>query len=85
MTAIRIERLSDTHDCDTCGCTWADGANVYFDGELVMEMKPAAHCFGGKSYEDHEIQKAILEKLGHTLVYSTDEAVEAAEHTMTTD
>lgn len=34
MTTIRIERVTDHHDCETCGCSLAGGARVYFDGEL---------------------------------------------------
>lgn len=67
MVAIRIEPLTDTHDCETCGMSWADGANVYFDGELALELEPHAHCYDGTDYSDKAIYRAILERLGHTV------------------
>lgn len=90
MAKIRIERLRDDHDCEDCGWSVAEGANVFFDGELALTLKPFAHCFDGTNYEDHEIFAAILEKLGHSLVYSTDEnayaaAVNALGHSVTVD
>lgn len=67
---IKIERLSDTHDCETCGPSWADGARVYFDGEVALELEPHAYCYDGDDYSDDKIFAAILERLGHTLTYA---------------
>ena len=64
---IEIEWLSDDYDCDTCGGSWAEGAIVKFDGEVVIEMIPSAHCYDVETYNETEVFKAILEKLGHTL------------------
>lgn len=67
---IRIERLTDDHDCETCGWSMAEGARVYFDGELAIELEPHAHCYDGDDYNDEAIYTAILNKLGHTVVVS---------------
>ena len=64
---IKIERLSDTHDCETCGPSWAEGANVFIDGELAIELHPHAHCYDGDSYDDEAVYKRIIEHLGHTI------------------
>lgn len=64
---IKIETTCDVYDCETCGYSDANGANVYFDGELVLELTPVAHCYSGTTYNDVAIQNAILEKLGHTV------------------
>lgn len=67
MVAIRIEPLSDTYDCETCGTSWASGANVYFDGDLILELEPHANCYDGTDYSDEAVYRAIIEKLGHTV------------------
>lgn len=64
---IEIEALGDSYECDTCGWSDAYGAKVYFDGELVLDMTPVAHCTGGNNYTDEDIFTAILQKLGHTV------------------
>lgn len=73
MATIRIERVTDHHDCETCGCSLADGARVYFDGELGLELTPSGWCFDGVSYEDDEIYAEILKSLGSGLVYSSEQ------------
>lgn len=79
MPRIHIQRFRDVHDCEACGSSVADGADIYFDGALTLSLRPSAHCFDDVTYEDRDIFAAILEKLGHSLVYSTDEdAYEAA-------
>lgn len=75
MADIRIERTTDYHDCDTCGLSMAEGANVSVDGHLVIELKPHASCFEQDSYSDREVFAAILNLLGHT-VSIDDEHVE---------
>lgn len=67
MANIKIEWLSDHNTCETCGSVYASGARVYIDGEVAIEMKPAASCFGGKHYEDSEVYARIFERFGHTL------------------
>ncbi|MBZ9943472.1 hypothetical protein LB533_20510 [Mesorhizobium sp. BR1-1-13] len=66
---IKIERLSDTHDCETCGPSWAEGARIYIDGALVLELDPHAHCYDGDNYDDEAIFRRILEHLGHTVAF----------------
>lgn len=67
MTPIRIEYLEDSHDCETCGYSYAEGARVYFAGVLAFELTPVAHCFGGDNYSQDEVFRQILEKLGYSL------------------
>jgi hypothetical protein len=69
MKLIEIEWLSDVYDCETCGSDWADGAIVKFDGEVVIDMTPVAHCYDGVSFSQDQVYAAILEKLGHVLVF----------------
>lgn len=64
---IKVETLTDSWDCDTCGFFDAYGAKVYFDDNLVIDMPPTAHCHAGDNYTDEDIFKAILIKLGHTV------------------
>ena len=70
MTNIRIEWLSDVSDCDQAGCSggYSEGARVYFDGELVLDLKPVASCYGSTFYAQEQVFGIILAKLGHNLV-----------------
>lgn len=73
MARIRIERITDTSDCDDCGISFADGALIYLDGELHTELQPAAACFGGVSYDDDAIYLHVLRALDLSVVYSSEE------------
>ena len=74
MTDIRIEWLSDSFDCDQAGCSggYSEGARVYFDEKLALDLTPVAACFGGISYDTEEVFGCILAKLGHNLGISHD-------------
>ena len=66
MKKITIQWLSDEYDCeDTCGTSYAEGARVYKDDELLFELKPVAHCHGGQSWCEREVYDLILSKLGY--------------------
>lgn len=67
MAKIYIEWLADDHHCDTCGTSYASGANVHINDELAIELEPVAHCYGGAHYDDSDVFKAIIQKLGHEL------------------
>ena len=62
---IRIEWLSDDYDCETCGASFAEGARVFIDGALAIELVPVAHCYDGTSYDQENVLRRILEHLGH--------------------
>lgn len=73
MTNIRIEWLYDSTDCDQAGCSggYSEGAKVYFDDKLTLDLSPAASCFGGVNYNQEDVLSRILAKLGHNLVEVT--------------
>lgn len=73
MANIKIVWLSDYYECETCGGSYADGARVYLDGELLVEMEPVAHCFGGTHYDRDDVYKKILELTGHEVKEEEDE------------
>lgn len=64
---LNITYTSDEHECDDCGSSYAQGAIVRLDdhAEPFLELIPVAHCFGGTHYEDENIYKDILMKLGY--------------------
>lgn len=64
---IEIEWMSDDTDCETCGSSWATGAVVKIDGEVVIDMTPAAACYDGVSYEESQVYAALLKHLGHEI------------------
>ena len=63
MKTIKITRTYDEHDCDDCGYSTAEGAKIYINGRKVLDLKPVAHCYEGKTYSDIDILKAVLEYL----------------------
>lgn len=67
MSDIRIAWLTDWHDCETCGLSYAEGARVSIDGSVVLEFTPVAHCRGGDNRTDSEVYAALFAYLGHTV------------------
>ena len=67
MAQIDIEWLDDSSDCDTCGCSYAEGAVVKIDGEVTLDLTPSAHCFGGVNHDREDVFYRILQHLGHTV------------------
>lgn len=68
---IKIERLTDNHRCETCGSSYADGANITLfncDGDIITEyeLEPFAHCYNAHSYTDEEIFTKALEMVAET-------------------
>ena len=78
---IEIETMTDDHDCETCGCSWAEGGVVYVDGKEVLRRKPSAYCYGAPSFSEHDLLVMALKKIGIELtvdglpfqVYSHDD------------
>ncbi len=68
MSVISIEWLSDSSECECCGYNYAEGATVLMDGKPLLELKPAASCFGGDHYDTSAVYGRILEALGHEVV-----------------
>lgn len=46
-----IQRLSDHHDCETCGYSAADGYQIYKDSILIINNQPVASCFDSVNYD----------------------------------
>ena len=64
---IKIKWLYDTHQCETCGTSYAEGAEVSFDGQPHLVLPAVAHCYGGENYTQDDVYRRIIEKLGHTV------------------
>lgn len=70
---IEIDWLTDSYDnCETCGPSYAEGAKVFIDGVLTIDMAPSAHCFGGNNYYQSDVYDAILKWLGHEIAERED-------------
>lgn len=65
MPKIEIEWLEDSHDCELCGQSYADGARVTLDGATILELNPHAHCYNGSSWDQAEVFEEILGALGY--------------------
>ena len=67
MNKIKIEWLTDSYDCETCGPSWAEGARVTYNGNEILTLEPLAHCYASKSYDREDVYKQILNCLGYTV------------------
>jgi hypothetical protein len=70
---IEIKTKSDSHDCDTCGSSWAKGGVVYVDGKEVLRREPSAYCYGGPSFSEHDLLVMTLKKIGIEVIVDGDE------------
>lgn len=68
MSNIKIEWLTDHYDnCETCGSSWAEGARVFVDGVLALDLSPVAHCHSGLHYDQGDVYERLLRHLGHVV------------------
>ena len=61
---IEIETITDSHDCETCGRSWAEGGVVYVDGKEVLRREPVSYCYGVPSFSEHDLLVMALKKIG---------------------
>ena len=64
---IEIETLTDSHECDTCGCSYADGGIVKIDGVVVLERIPSAYCYDAPSFSESDLLVMALKSIGFTI------------------
>ena len=69
MTDIRIEWMTASSDCDQAGCSggYSEGARVWFDGELVLDLPPEPSCYGSTFYDQEQVFGLILSMPRHRL------------------
>lgn len=67
MAEIKIEWLQDSGECEDCGPSYAEGARVFVDGALALDLRPVARCYDGLAWSREEVFAALLERLGHRL------------------
>lgn len=66
---IRFESIYDSHDCETCGSSFAEGGKIYFDNKLKFKFKPSAHCYDSEHMDERELVKKAFELLGHEVQF----------------
>lgn len=62
---IEIRWIVDTHDCETCGSSFAEGAIVSLDGKEILRLEPLAHCYNSIEFTQEDVYKKLLEHLGY--------------------
>ena len=62
---IKIEWLSDEHNCDICGFTTANGAVITIDDVEAFRLEPQAHCYDSVDYPEEYVFMLIIKHLGH--------------------
>lgn len=65
--SLDIEWMTDEHDCETCGSSWAEGAVVRLGDGVIVELRPHAACYDGASHDSAEVYRAILTSLGFSV------------------
>lgn len=63
MKHVKFEWLSDSWECDCCGSSFAEGVTVYLNGDVIHEVVPLAHCFGGTHEYTFETYENTLKAL----------------------
>ena len=69
MSKITIKKLSDVHDCETCGTSYATGYEVTVDGKQFGDYEPSAYCFDDISFDFNLVLQDLMKHLGHELVF----------------
>lgn len=69
---IEIKTMSDSHDCETCGGSWAEGGVVYVDGVEVLRREPVAYCYGVPSFSESDLLVMALKQLGTEVAVDGD-------------
>lgn len=59
----KIEQLIDSHDCETCGFSYAEGFVITLSDGSKIERIPHAYCFDSKSYSLEEAHSLIFDHL----------------------
>lgn len=67
MNGLVIKWLQDDHDCETCGWSSAEGAEVTLDNIIILNLEPQASCFGGQSWDRADVFELIIKQLGFTI------------------
>lgn len=73
---IKIEWLYDVYECEICGDSYAEGALVLLDGEVIIHEEAIAHCFGGNNVTSFEIYEKILNHLGYKVEVADEDCGE---------
>jgi len=66
---LEIEWLYDYHDCEVCGMSGALGAVARFNGAVILELIPQAHCYSSTTYDESEIYATVFSMLGIDLEF----------------
>lgn len=69
--ALEFEWLQDSHDCETCGFSCAEGAVVRLNGQVLLERQPCAGCFDDRSYSSDVVHHEVLLALGYEVTQHT--------------
>ena len=59
-----VDHKCDSYECETCGYSYAEGAEIKLNGQEFMLLEPVAHCFGGTSYSETEIASEVFASFG---------------------
>lgn len=73
---VDIQWLRDSHECDTCGMSDAEGAIVSIDGKQVLSLEPCAHCYGGDNWNYEAVLRMTLAKLGYRVTIDGEEIID---------
>lgn len=64
MPTLNFEWLSSSRDCEVCGTSYADGAKVYLNNSLLLNLEPIADCCYPRNYPQDVVYEETLRALG---------------------
>lgn len=64
MQKLKVIWLHDSRDCETCGCSYAQGFRAFLDGELIDEFEPWASCSGTFTIEGDDTWIRLFKHFG---------------------
>ena len=50
-------------DCETCGASYGEGYDLFYEGELVAQKVPYATCFESSEFRAEDVINDILKHL----------------------
>ena len=60
---LKIEYSFDSHECETCGGMYSEGAVVEYDGKIILNTPANAGCFDCVNIEEGHILRALCDHL----------------------
>ena len=76
MSKIVVTELQDSHECETCGTSYATGYSITVDGRVMVDLQPVAACYDANHYTLADALMELVEQYGHTVEFAVEDTHE---------